>query len=308
MSSTFYELLGIPNDATVLEIRAAYKKLALQYHPDKNPDCDKQTFESIHLAYSVLRDKESRAKYDTMLKETMDMHNNEDSSSRQDAMDTLVSYFMDVMMKQMDSLKKGVKGSRSRHDPKFDLVLSIDVTLEELYRGDVKKLVARVKRDDIWTKKNIYINLLEYRETYVFSGQSDNNKGDIIVKTKLIMPPGYSIKDNNICLRYGIDLFTLLYGGEIELEYLNNEVITVEMKPLVFQYEIEEHGLPYIHMLTSKQTKKESNSPNIYYGTLILETYLDIDLSVLSLTHVYDFIKTYFKHDRKSLPQSSGSI
>jgi len=300
---SFYDILGLTHDATSIEIRTAYKKLALQFHPDKNPDCEKEKFESIHLAYNVLRDRESRAKYDAMLQETLDT---EDVSSRQDAMDTLVSYFMDAMMKQMENLKKGVRGSK-KHDPRDDLVLSIDVTLEELYRGDVKKLVARVKRDDIWTKKNIYVNLLEYRDAYVFPGQSDNNKGDIIVKTKLILPEGYSIQGKNICLRCGIDLFTLLYGGDVEIEYLNNEVLKLHMKPLVFQYQVEEHGLPFIST-RNDDTHTSNEEHNICYGTLTLDTYLDIDLSVLSLTHVYDFIKTYFKHDRKALRQSAHNI
>ncbi|XP_054721124.1 dnaJ homolog subfamily C member 10-like [Uloborus diversus] len=64
-SSDYYELLGISKDADNREIRKAFKKLALKFHPDKNKDKDSQDkFISINKAYEVLKDEETRKKYD----------------------------------------------------------------------------------------------------------------------------------------------------------------------------------------------------------------------------------------------------
>lgn len=59
-----YSVLGVSATATDTEIRKAYHKLALTYHPDKNPDADPEKFNAISEAYSVLSDKSKRASYD----------------------------------------------------------------------------------------------------------------------------------------------------------------------------------------------------------------------------------------------------
>ena len=61
----YYELLGVSKTATADEIKKAYRKLAIQYHPDKNPDNKEaeEKFKEVNQAYAVLSDAEKKQRY-----------------------------------------------------------------------------------------------------------------------------------------------------------------------------------------------------------------------------------------------------
>jgi curved DNA-binding protein CbpA len=64
----YYKILGVPRDAEEKDIKKAYRKLAVKYHPDKNPGDHQaeERFKEINEAYEVLGDSTKRAKYDQL--------------------------------------------------------------------------------------------------------------------------------------------------------------------------------------------------------------------------------------------------
>ena len=65
MSKDYYRVLGIDKNASDDEVKRAYRKLALQYHPDKNSDPEAEDmFKDIKEAYDILGDRDKRAAYD----------------------------------------------------------------------------------------------------------------------------------------------------------------------------------------------------------------------------------------------------
>ncbi|QBM90893.1 diphthamide biosynthesis protein 4 [Metschnikowia aff. pulcherrima] len=74
MDLTYYEVLGVPSDAPVKQVRAAYHRLLLQLHPDKNGaaegDLGGPSIAQLQAAYATLSDEQKRLAYDEDLKNT----------------------------------------------------------------------------------------------------------------------------------------------------------------------------------------------------------------------------------------------
>src|SRR5690349_22601853 len=66
MKRDYYEILGVEKNASVDDVKKSYRKLAMQYHPDKNPDNKEaeEKFKEATEAYEVLSDGDKRARYD----------------------------------------------------------------------------------------------------------------------------------------------------------------------------------------------------------------------------------------------------
>ena len=62
----FYEVLGVGRDADEAQIKSAFRKKAMQYHPDRNPGDGEaeRSFKQVNEAYEILKDAEKRAAYD----------------------------------------------------------------------------------------------------------------------------------------------------------------------------------------------------------------------------------------------------
>ncbi len=148
MSQDYYEVLGVARDADDATIKKAYRKLAMKYHPDRNPDdkAAEEKFKEVGEAYEVLSDADKRAAYDRM---GHDAFKNGGMGSAgggfggggfTDPMDIFAQFF-GGMGGGFGGFGGG--GSRRKADmrrPGSDLRYDLDITLEEAARGVDKTL------------------------------------------------------------------------------------------------------------------------------------------------------------------------
>lgn len=126
----FYDLLGLKPNCTGDEIKKAYRKLALKYHPDKNPGAE-ETFKKLSRAYETLQDPEKRRIYD---------QHGEQGLSEMGSGGGFHS--------PMDIFNMFFGGSSKPHGPRRgkDVYFQMGVTLEQLYNGYTKKLSINKKK------------------------------------------------------------------------------------------------------------------------------------------------------------------
>ncbi len=130
----FYEVLGVERGASSAEIKAAYRKLAMKYHPDRNPDDDgaEHKFKEINEAYDVLKDEQKRAAYDQFGHAAFDGAGGGRSSGF-GAEFGFSSSFADVFDDLFGDFMGGRRGgTRNRGS---DLRYNMEITLEDAFTG-----------------------------------------------------------------------------------------------------------------------------------------------------------------------------
>src|SRR5690606_15606427 len=146
MKKDFYEILGVSKNATADEIKKAYRKKAIEFHPDKNPG-DKQAEENFKLAaeaYEVLSDPQKKARYDQFGHQAFDGSQGFGGGGMN--MDDIFSQFGDIFGSAFGGGFGfgGSGGGGQRRMKGSNLRIKVKLTLEEIANGVEKKI--KVKR------------------------------------------------------------------------------------------------------------------------------------------------------------------
>ncbi|XP_020574849.1 dnaJ protein ERDJ3B [Phalaenopsis equestris] len=137
-AKSYYEVLQVPKGASDEQIKRAYRKLALKYHPDKNQGNEEanKRFAEINNAYEVLTDSEKRGIYDRYGEEGLRQHaGGGGRGPGMNIQDIFSSFFGGSTREEEERIPRG-----------DDVIVELDASLEDLYMGGSLK---------VWREKNV---------------------------------------------------------------------------------------------------------------------------------------------------------
>lgn len=145
----YYKILGVDKSASADEIKRAYKKVAIKYHPDRNPGNKEaeDKFKKAAEAYDVLRDPDKRARYDQFGAAGVDGNGGFGGFGGQGMdLNDIFTHFGDIFGDMGFGGFGGFGGNRRQGRPQYkggDLRLKVKLTLQEIATGVTKKFKVR---------------------------------------------------------------------------------------------------------------------------------------------------------------------
>jgi molecular chaperone DnaJ len=133
----YYEVLGVSRTCTEVELKTAFRKLAMQHHPDRNPgdkDCEHK-FKEINEAYDVLKDSDKRAAYDRFGHAAFEQGGMGAGGFSSDFGSAFADIFEGIF-----GMQGGARGRSSGRERGSDLRYNMEITLEDAFVGKTAQI------------------------------------------------------------------------------------------------------------------------------------------------------------------------
>jgi curved DNA-binding protein len=225
----YYRILGVERKAGEDEIRKAYRKLAMQYHPDRNPG-DKQAeerFKEINEAYQVLSDPKKRSYYDRLGSDysnwqrrgapgnfNWDQYGGFPGGTRidpDDMQDIFSDFFRTIF---------GIRGEEpgARRSPAQGYQQELEITLDEAYKGTTRVLQTDGKQKQVRIPAGVRTG------SKVRVAGAGPNGLDLYLIVGVKDDKRFERRGDDLHTTATVSVFTAVLGGEAEVETLNGKV------------------------------------------------------------------------------------
>jgi curved DNA-binding protein len=280
MAKDYYQVLGVEKTASPEDIKKAYRKLALKYHPDRNKD-DKgaeEKFKEVGEAYAVLSDAEKRKQYDTFGSQDFSQRfSQEDIYRGSDLNDVLRDMGLggDFFSRIFGGGRGGPQGFRTynyqgggprpdmagggfdfgqAYGPQrgTDLIYELPVSLEEVFHGATKMVSYRrggqVERVSVKVPAGIATG-----KKLRLAGKGEPGPagdGDLFIQVRVLDHPLFRRDGSDLELTQDVSYSRAALGGNLEVTTLEGGTLTVKL-PKGTQnggrLRLKGQGLPHFH-------------------------------------------------------------
>ena len=287
----YYKVLGVDKKASDAEIKKAYRKMAMKYHPDhtKGDKSAEEKFKQISEAYAVLSDKEKRKQYDTF--GSTDFHqrySQEDIFRNFDFGDIFKEFGFGGMnfggrgggtRFSFGGSPFGGRGRQPAQTKGSDLVYELALTLKEVatgvhktikfqHEGRTENISVKIPKGMITGKK---VRISGKGESSAYGGQS----GDLFIQSKVLPDPVFSATEYDITVTREIRLSESILGTKLAVPTLDGRELSLTIPPGTkhkTRMRLPGHGLPHmkgsqkgdlfvmIHINTPKKLTEEQKN------------------------------------------------
>jgi len=267
MAEDYYQLLGVKKSASPEEIKKAYRKLAMKYHPDhtKGDKAAEEKFKKISEAYAVLSDKEKRKEYDTFGAEGFRQRfSQEDIFRGFDFGDIFREFGFGGDFFSGRGRGSGMRfnfgggspfgsqaGQQQARMKGSDLVYELPLTLKEVANGTTKTVSLQHQGYSEKVTVKIPKGLISGKKLRLAGKGSPSPlggpPGDLFIQAKVLNDPKYRAEKYDLYLNQELKLSEVLLGTSISVSTLDDKKLSLKIPPGTSpgtKMRMPGHGLP----------------------------------------------------------------
>jgi DnaJ family protein B protein 4 len=248
MNNNLYEILEVPYNASIDEIKKSYKKMVIKWHPDKhsqdihNIKNIEDKFRNINVAYQILSDIHKKKNYDIL--------NDKDKIELFDTFKTYFSTYTSFTKYYNSFINVFYDGNESYLENDFNhfnfnniynniihkitnntetlnIEYFLNVSLEDKYNDVYKRIIVPRKT------KNNFVADIRILENKIMLEKEGELNGSLIINIICNIPNNINIINNDIFLFKEITLSDYLFGNSFEYTHLDNSVIFISFQSFI---------------------------------------------------------------------------